>query len=199
MTRNAQKSVIFFGGIVLLLVLSSCSGLRKEQTLKEQVGNMQGQKQTEYVKKQAQMEIDGGNFQRAIDLWKEIYQKYPQNFNLRSGYIRTLESIKARGDRAFEGSDFALAGSVYEIVLRNLSSMRRLNGSLSFSREGLTAKIGNCKKTLFENGLEQYRSGNLNQAITLWKSILAFDPENGEIKRAVEMATFQFSNLQKTK
>ncbi len=299
MTKDSPKGVIFFGGVFLLLVLSSCGWLRKEQTLKEHVGKEQAQKQTDDIYNQAQIEIEAGKFQRAIDLWKEIYQKYPQASNVRSRYIKTLESIKGRGDlafetkdfsladkiyevlannwvhfsdfsqsisfrkdflekkieisrclfteeqvsfhlrtgefrkaidlckemyykypqdprvrsdyiktlesikgsgdRAFEGSDFALAGSVYEIVLRNVSSMRRLNGSLSFSRESLTAKIEDCKKFLFENGLEQYRSGNLNQAISLWKSILAFDPENREIKRAVEMATFQFSNLQKAK
>jgi hypothetical protein len=74
-----------------------------------------------------------------------------------------------------------------------------LNGSLSFNREGLTARIRDCEKILFEKGLEQYRSGNLNQAISLWKSILVSDPENQEIKKAVDMASRQFRNLQKAK
>jgi tetratricopeptide (TPR) repeat protein len=289
MTRNSQKRVIFPLGISLLLFLSSCSLLKKDQV----------QKQTDTVDKQVQMEIGAGEFQKAIDLHREIYQKYPQDPTVRSSYIRTLESIKSRGDqaferndfklagniyeilaknwvhftdfslslsfkrsflekkietsrclfieeqvscylktgefqkaidiykeiyqkyprdltvrrgyiktlksikgsgdRAFERSDFALAGCVYEILLKNFSSVTHLNGSFSFDREGLTAKIKSCKKILFENGLEQYRSGNLNQAISIWKSILVFDPENQEIKKAVDMATLQFKNLQKTK
>jgi len=305
MTRDSQKRVILFLGILSLLYLSSCGWLRKEhrepvqkeQVEREQVEKKQVRKQTDYVDKQAQMEVEAGKFQRAIDLWKDIYQEFPQDLNVRSGYIKTLESIKSRGDlafetndfrladiiyevlarnwfhfsefsqflsfrkdflekkiktsrclfteeqvslhlkagefrkaidlcremykkypqdvnvrngyirtlesiktsgdRAFKESDFAQAGCVYEIVLRNISSLNRLNGSLSFSTEGLTAKIRNCRKILFESGLEQYRSGNLNQAISLWKSILAFDPENREIKRAVDMATLQYSNLQK--
>ncbi|HVP78017.1 MAG TPA: hypothetical protein VMV04_08975 [Thermodesulfobacteriota bacterium] len=310
MRKDSRKRVILFGGIGLLLILSSCAWLRKEPAQKEQAGKEQAQKeeyvqkqqvqnQTDSVHRQAQKEIEAGRFQRAIDLWKEIYQEHPRDPNVRTsyvkalesiksrgdlafetndlrlaekiyevltrnwvhfsdfsksisfgkdvlekkiktsrclfteeqvashlragkfrkaidlckemynkypqdpvvltGYIRTLESIKTTGDRAFEGSDFALAGSVYEVVLSNVTSASRLNGSLSFSREGLTAKIRDCKKILFENGLKQYRSGNLNQAILLWKSILTFDPENPEIKRAVEMATFQSSNLQKAK
>jgi len=296
MTRDSQKKVILSLGIVLLLFLSSCGWLRKEQVPREQVQKVQVQKQADHVDRQAQMEIEAGKFQRAIDFWKEIYQKYPQDPTVRSGYIKTLESIKSRGDqafgrndfklaekiyevleknwvhfsdfsqslsfrknvlakktktsrclfteeqvsshlkagefrkaidlckeiyqrypqdhtvrsgyirtlesiktsgdRAFEGSDFALAGCVYEIVLRNVSSVSHLNGSFSFSREGLIAKIKSCKKILFENGLKQYRAGNLNQAISLWKSILAFDPENQEIKKAVDMASLQFRNLQ---
>ena len=310
MRKDSPKRVILFGGIGLLLILSSCAWLRKEPSQKEQAGREQAQEeehgqkqqvqsQTDSAHRQAQTEIEAGRFERAIDLWKEIYQEYPKDPNARTGYIKTLESIKSRGDlafetsdfrlaekiyevllrnwvhfsdfsqsisfgkdflekkiktsrclfteeqvashlragkfrkaidlckemynkypqdpvvlagyvrtlesvkttgdRAFAGSDFALAGSVYEIVLSNVTSASRLNGSLSFNREGLTAKIRDCKKILFENGLKQYRSGNLNQAILLWKSILTFDPENPEIKRAVEMATFQSSNLQKAK
>jgi tetratricopeptide (TPR) repeat protein len=289
MTKDLQKRVILSVGIFMLLFLSSCGWLKKEQV----------QEQTDYVDRQAQMELKAGKFQRAIDIYKEIYQKYPQdpsiqssyiktlesiksggdrafeenNFKLagniyevlarnwvhfadfsqrlsfkknflekkikisrclfieeqvsshlrveefpkaiviyrevyqkypqdptvRSGYIKTLESIKSGGDKAFERSDFALAGRVYRILLNNFSSVSRLNGSFSFNREGLTARIRDCKKILFEKGLEQYRSGNLDQAISIWKSILVFDPESHEIKKVVDMATLQLRNLQKAK
>jgi tetratricopeptide (TPR) repeat protein len=152
-----------------------------------------------FVRGQVPSYLKAGEFQRAIDIYKEIYQKYPQDPTVRSGYIRTLESIKSNGDRAFEKGDFALAGWVYEILLKHVSSVTHLNGSSPFNRESLTAKIKTCKKNLFENGLEQYRSGNLDQAISIWKGILAFDPGNQEIKRIVDMATLQLKNLQQTK
>jgi outer membrane protein assembly factor BamD (BamD/ComL family) len=152
-----------------------------------------------FAEEQASSHLRAGEFRKAIDLCKEVYKKYPQDPAVRNGYIRILESIKANGDRAFAGRDFALAGTVYEVVLRNVSSVSRLNGSLSFSKEGLTARISDCRKVLFEDGLKQYRSGNLNHAISLWKSILTFDPENQEIKKAVTMATLQLENLEKTK
>ena len=299
MTKDFQKRVILSLGFFLLLFLSSCSWLRKEQVQKEQGQKEQAQKQTDDVYEQAQIELEAGKFQKAIDLCKEIYQKYPQdptvrsdyiktlesikssgdgaferndfklagniyeilvrnwvhfsdfsqslsfkkNFlenktktsrclfteeqvsshlkagefrkaidickeiyqkypqdsTVRSGYIKTLESIKSSGDGAFKKSDFALAGCVYGLLLKNYSSVGGLNGSLSFNREGLTLRIGDCKKILFEKGLEKYRSGNLNQAISLWKSILVFDPENQEIKKAVDMASLQSKNLQKAK
>jgi len=299
MTKDFQKRVILSLGFFLLLFLSSCGWLRKEQVQKEQGQKEQTQKQTDDVYEQAQIELEAGKFQKAIDLCKEIYQKYPQdptvrsdyiktlesikssgdgaferndfklagniyeilvrnwvhfsdfsqslsfkkNFlenktktsrclfteeqvsshlkagefrkaidickeiyqkypqdsTVRSGYIKTLESIKSSGDGAFKKSDFALAGCVYGLLLKNYSSVGGLNGSLSFNREGLTLRIGDCKKILFEKGLEKYRSGNLNQAISLWKSILVFDPENQEIKKAVDMASLQSKNLQKAK
>jgi len=152
-----------------------------------------------FIEEQVSSHLKAGEFRKAIDLFNETYQKHPQDPTVRSGYIKTLESIKSSGDRAFEKSDFALAGCVYGLLLKNYSSVGRLNGSLSFNREGLTARIRDCKKILFENGLKQYRSGNLNQAISLWESILVFDPENQEIKKAVDMASLQSKNLQKTR
>ena len=189
MRKNLQKNVILWLGIFLFLFLASCGSLRKEQV----------QREMGYVDKQARLDIKAGQFQKAIVIYREVYQKYPQDHAVRSGYIRTLESIKSNGDRAFERGDFALAGCAYEIVLKHVSSLTRLNGSLAFNRKGLTSKIKSCKKLLFENGLEQYRSGNLDQAISIWKSILAFDPENKEVRKVVDMATLQLKNLQKTK
>jgi len=151
------------------------------------------------VEKQAWLYLEAGDFQRAIDVYKEIYQQYPQDPKVRSSYTKIVESIKSSGDRAFERSDFALAGCIYQILLKNFSSFNHLRSSFSFNREYLTKKIKSLEKVLFEKGLEQYRSGNLNQAISIWKSILAFDPENQEIKKAVDMAILQSKNLKETK
>lgn len=142
--------------------------------------------------------LKAGEFQRAGDLSKDIYQKYPRDPNVRTGYVQTLEAIKINGDRAFEKGDFALAGSVYELLLKHVSSLAPLNGASPLKREGLTAKIKTCVKNLFESGLKHYRSGNLERAISIWKAILAFDPGNEEVKRVVDRATLQLKNLQKT-
>jgi len=152
-----------------------------------------------FLKGQVSSYLKAGEFQRAVDLSKDVYQKYPRDPDVRSGYIQTLETIKISGDRAFEKGDLALAGSVYALLLKHVSSATRLNGSSSLNKEGLTAKIKTCVKNLFESGLQQYRSGNLNQAISIWKGILAFDPGNEEVKRVVDRTTLQLQNLKKTK
>jgi hypothetical protein len=43
--------------------------------------------------------------------------------------------------------------------------------------------------------LSQYREGNIGNAISLWKSILAFDPGNKSIKKSIDTATTQLKNL----
>ena len=151
------------------------------------------------VRGQVSSLLKAGEFQRAVNLSKDIYQKYPQDPNVRSSYIETLEAIKINGDRAFERRDFALAGSVYDLLLKHVPSAARLNGSSPLNKEDLSAKIKTCVKSLFESGLGQYRSGNLDRAIATWKAILAFDPGNEEVKKVIDRATLQLKNLEKTK
>jgi hypothetical protein len=63
----------------------------------------------------------------------------------------------------------------------------------------LDKAIETCRKILFEDGLEKYRSGNLSQAISIWRNILTFDPENLEVKKATDKAIRQARNLEKIK
>jgi tetratricopeptide (TPR) repeat protein len=152
-----------------------------------------------FIEQQVLSYLKAGEFQKAIDICNEIFRNHPRDSAVCSNTTKTLESIKISGDRAFERSDFALAGCAYEIVLKYVSTVTQWNGSFPFDNKGLAARTKYCKKILFENGLEQYRSGNLDQAISIWKSILAFDPENQEVKKVVDMATLQLRNLQKAK
>lgn len=47
-----------------------------------------------------------------------------------------------------------------------------------------------------QRALDEYRKGNLAGAISIWKSILEFDPNNADIKKAINTATIQLKNLQ---
>jgi Tfp pilus assembly protein PilF len=145
------------------------------------------------------MYLAAGDFQKTIETYKEVYQQNPKDAMVRNNYIKSLEAIKRSGDQAFERKDFALAGRSYGILRRNYPHFSDLNRSLSWRRKFLNDRIRNCRKILFENALEQYRSGNLSNATAIWKSILEFDPENAEVKKAVDTATMQLKNLEKMK
>lgn len=142
--------------------------------------------------------IKAGEFQKAVDLSREVYRKYPREPSIRKSYVQILEVVKKNGDRAFERKDFEAAGSLYDLLLKHISSLNHSNGFSSLKKNGFAEKIKTCAKSLFEKGLQQYRAGNLERAISVWKTILAFDPGNEEAKGAVAMATLQLKNLEKT-
>lgn len=149
------------------------------------------------AEKETQSFLKSGDFQKGIDIYRGLIQQYPWDKTVRNRYVSLLELIKGQADLDFRRKDFAPAGRTYRILLKNYSSFRHLEGSLSYNARLLEAGIENCRKIMFEEGLEQYRSGNLSQAISIWKNILTFDPENLEVKKATDKAILQTGNLQK--
>jgi tetratricopeptide (TPR) repeat protein len=155
--------------------------------------------QTISAEKQARFCLRNGDVQKGIDIYRGLIQQYPWDTTVRNGYVSLLESIKGQADLDFKRKDFAQAGRTYRILLKNYSSLSHLNRFLSYNVGLLDAGIETCRKILFDDGLQHYRSGNLSQAISIWKNILTFDPESLEVKKATDMATLQSGNLKKIK
>lgn len=163
MTRKLPRKAVLCLWIFLSLTLSSCSWSKREQ--------IQGQ--IDHAAGQAQMEFEAGRFQRAIDIYEELHQKYPQDPAVQSGYIRTLESIRSSGDRAFERNDFETAQNIYEILARNWPRFADLGPSLSFNKSliGKKAKASTC---LFvrEQVSSHLKAGEIQGAIDLSKNTI---------------------------
>ena len=151
------------------------------------------------AKKQAQSCLKSGDLQRGIDIYSGLIREYPQDTTVRDGYVSLLESIRRQADLAFKRKDFVQAGRTYRILLKNHSSLSHLKRFLSYNAGLLNTRIETCRKILFEDALGQYRSGNLSQAISILKNILTFDPEDQEVKRAMDKAILQAGNLEKIK
>jgi len=149
------------------------------------------------AEKQVQSFIKKGDFQKGIDIYGGLSQQYPSDTMVRNRYVSLLESIKEHADLNFKRKDFSLAGRTYRILLKNYSSLSHLKRFLSYNAGLLDTGIDTCRKMLFEEGLEQYRFGNLSQAISIWRDILTFDPENLEVRKATDMAIFHIGNLKK--
>ena len=149
------------------------------------------------AEKQAQPLLKSGDFQKGIDIYKTLIQQYPSDTMVRNRYATLLESIKGQADLDLKRKDLAPAGRTYRILLKNYPSLSPLKRLLSYDAGLLDVGIETCRKILFEEGLENYRSGNLSQAISIWKTILTFDPENLEVKKATDRAILQTGNLKK--
>jgi tetratricopeptide (TPR) repeat protein len=151
------------------------------------------------AEKQARSCLKSGDVQKGIDIYSGLIQQYSWDTTVRNGYVSFLESIKSQADLDFKRKDFSNAGRTYRILLKNYSSLSHLERFLSYNAGLLDTEIETCRKILFEDGLEQYRSGNVSQAISIWRNILTFDPENLEVKKAMDKAIRQVRNLEKIK
>jgi hypothetical protein len=76
-------------------------------------------------------------------------------------------------------------------------TLRKRGSPPPFTKAELQANVDKVSGALMENGLVEYRKGNLESAIVVWKSILAYDPSHEEALKSVQTATKQLENLKK--
>ncbi len=143
--------------------------------------------------------VKAGSLARALDIFQAALKESPGDAELAAKYRGTVNQIKAIGDNAFGAKDFAQAGRVHTVLLRDYASFEGMRPPVAFSREALKDVVSACGEILTQTGLAEYRKGNLAEAITVWEGLLAFDPDNAEIKKAVNTAKTQLSGIKKKK
>jgi tetratricopeptide (TPR) repeat protein len=149
------------------------------------------------VDKPAAQAVKAGAFAKAIGIFQAALKENSADAGLAAKYWRTVHEIKAIGDKAFAANDFARAGTVNVLLLKSYPSYEGLRPPVAFSREALTEAVSACRENLTKTGLEEYRRGDLAKAIANWEGLLAFDPDNAEIRKAVTTARTQLDAIKK--
>ncbi len=144
----------------------------------------------------AKKHMEAGEYQKAIDIYNVEYQKHPHDLSLARAYVKSIENIASSAGKALDKKEFASAGRNYDVLLKNYAHFKRFDKELSFNSIYLNEKLSYCKKAIFKQGFQEYRKGNLSEAIELWQNLLVIDPQNKDIKKALRTATLQQKNLQ---
>ena len=156
-------------------------------------------RKTSQAPSQIKQPVTAGDYQKTINQYKAEYKKHPQDQALVKEYVKTLKEIKTAADESSLREDVASACKTYNILLKNYPDFKAFAHALSFDRAQLKTKITHCKAALSKKGFQEYREGNLTEAISLWQDCLAIDPNNPDIKKALNTARAQQKNLQQTK
>jgi len=186
---NFRRAVWIVAALTVLLIFPSC--MKMKGLLLPQMNDQ--------TLSQAKQNVGAGKYQKAIDLYKTEYERHPKDRLLVKEYVKSLEEIKTAGDRALQREDFESAGKAYNVLLKNYSDFKSFTHVLSFDRAQLHSRLTTCKTALSKKGFQEYREGDLSEAITLWQDYLALDPNNTDIKKALNTAKTQQKNLQQTK
>ncbi len=148
-------------------------------------------------KSQANNAIESGDYKKALEIYKLATQAFPEDPSLNENLIRTVIEIYAIGEKILEREDYVQAGKMYTLLLKEHPWLKNSDAPLPFSGNTLEEVIKRCRTLLTRKGLELYREGKLKEAISVWKGILEFDPENEEIRKAIENAEEQLKKIKK--
>ena len=145
-------------------------------------------------------ELKAGRYEKAVEICRAGLKGAPGKS--RRGRIMRRRSwqIKAAGDKALDGRDYAAAGRIHGLLLNNLGSFE-LEG---WEGGGVVVEEGAAGRG--DQGLPpgpdqqraaEYREGDLEKAIEIWDSLSVFDPGNAEIQKAVETAKAQLGKVKR--
>ncbi|HZW35671.1 MAG: tetratricopeptide repeat protein [Deltaproteobacteria bacterium] len=137
------------------------------------------------------------NFERALEMFAAAWKENPGHAGVEKDFPKAVSSLKAEGDEAFQRGRLEESGKHWSAALRYMSHPAAKGNSLSFKKNDLRASIDKLSSSLMEKGLIEYRKGNLEAAIAIWKSILAYEPTHAEAARSVKTASTQLENLKK--
>ena len=196
------KPLVFIG--MLLPIVMSCAGMKTRISPKSSVQTSAPVKDFSQTSSQtpaqaanpAKKHMEAGEYQKAIDVYNVEYQKHPHDLSLARKYVKSIENIASAADKALDKKDYASAGRNYDVLLKNYSHFKGFEKKLSFNSIYLNEKLSYCKKALLKLGFQEYRKGNLSQAIELWQDLLVIDPQNTDIKKALRTAKLQQKNLE---
>jgi outer membrane protein assembly factor BamD (BamD/ComL family) len=179
--------------IIIILILISCAVMKNGPA--KSPTQTPAQTSTQPIT-EAKHHMEAGNYRKALDDYKSEHQKHPHNQALAREYVKSIEDIKATAERISNAGDLTSACKIYNTLLKSFPDFKAFAHLLSFDKAHLNTEITECKASLSKQGFQEYRKGNLNEAIKLWQGYLAVDPNNPDIKRAVNTAKAQQKNLQ---
>ena len=199
---RGSKRLIFIG--MLLPIVMSCAEMKSWISPKNSVQTSAPVKDSSQTSSQtsakaanpAKKHMEAGEYQKAIDVYSVEVQKHPHDQSLAREYVKSIENIASAADKALAKEDFASAGRNYDVLLKNYAHFKGFDKELSFNNIYLNEKLSYCKKAIFKQGFQEYRNGNISEAIALWQDLLVIDPQNTDIKKALRTATLQQKNLQ---
>jgi tetratricopeptide (TPR) repeat protein len=170
--------------MAVLMLLMSCMSLKNA-----------GTREVDETRIKSQEYIAAGDYKRALDVCCDACRTYSTDERLLTNYRRTKETIHRTAREAFGREDFALSGQAYYALANDNSYCRQLLHEPSHEKEFIK-RLKESSDHLFQYALAEYRKGNLAEAISLWRNILVFDPNNPAVVKAIDKTTIQLKNLQ---
>jgi len=179
--------------LILLTFMVACSGPEKAIMPGGEISV--DQQQTVLRRKVAAL-LEKKSYRRAIELMSSRNHPGSPAAGMEKEYLTAINGLIATGEEALSHGDYAAAGQSFRAVLDFYPVKTSLRGRVKRDPARLRKQLDVCTYGLMEQGLMEYRSGNLQNAIRIWKGILVFDAGDQEALKAIETATVQLRELQ---
>lgn len=110
---------------------------------------------------------------------------------------KAINGLISRGQKLESGAKPGKAAMNYKTALDYYP--KGAGGGIKKPASFLKKRLGSIESSLMDEGLRKYRAGRLEEAVSIWDSLLAVNPNHAQARKARETAKTQLRNLKKLK
>jgi hypothetical protein len=88
------------------------------------------------------------DYPRALEVYRVLLAEYPADAVVRGKCATAAREVWNAGNKALRATDYARAGSIHALLLRNFAPLEKLGPELGFSRADLTKAVATCRSRL---------------------------------------------------
>jgi len=187
---------------MLSIIISSCSYVNQKTLPPENktAGTENSKKDRDVVlKRRIAALIREKNFDKALDLIDVALKLGASEQTYGRECIDSINGLIEMGISSFSWDDYENAGISFGKVIDHYPSDGNIRAEISHSSKQIGSLIKTCEDKLMENGLSEYRKGNLGNAISTWNKILKFNKEHEKAKRMIATTSIQLKKLEMIK
>jgi tetratricopeptide (TPR) repeat protein len=186
-------------GAALLLAASACGPLQTSTLPNPAPTRLEKQARLHRVLQNARQNLAAGRYQAALAGLRRERERGVSERALSAEYLQALNGVLSMAGQYLEREGPDQAGPLYQAALQAFPRSEALVAGAALTREQVEAHLKECADRLMESGLKAYRSGDLENAIRIWKQIEAFCPGHKASRKALQTAEVQLANLHKIK
>ena len=181
--------------LVLHLSLSSCTYVNQViERIRERTASVETSDDAVVRKKLADL-IQNRDYTSAIDLIMVEIKNGKHEITYDGLYVASINGLIENGMEYYAERDYGRAGIAFTKTIDNFPSSRSIAYRIKFSPKEIKPYIKTLTEKLMEEGLKEYRGGNLGNAISTWRKIVEYHPDNSEANKMIDITTIQMKNL----
>lgn len=124
-----------------------------------------GKAEFEAVTHQSQQYYETGEYQKALDSYRVLHARFPEDTDVTESYCSMVERIKKQSDRAYARGDFAAAYRIYRLLPEYHDDLSKYQKKLSFSKSFLAERTKSVHIKLAEHTSRHHiSSGHFQKA-----------------------------------
>ncbi len=183
--------------LLLSLSLSSCSSVKQVvDGIHEKAASFRTRDDTDIRERLADL-IQNRDYSMAIDLIRVEVEKGKQETTYDGQYVTSINGLIESGMEYYSDGDYGRSGTTFTKVIDNYPSNKSLAAKIKSSSRQIKSYLEKLTDKLMGEGLKEYRSGNLGNAISKWREIIEYHPDHSEANKMIDITTIQMKNLKK--